>query len=97
MLVNEDDALEMKPPVQYERPEVVAEVPEALRKMRLVVEALYPEREVKEEVALLMNPPVRVARPVCERVPAFEMVPALRVPIVAELARKSVVDASPET
>ena len=39
-VVKEDDAPEMKPPVQYERPEVVAEVPEAFLKMRLVVEAL---------------------------------------------------------
>ena len=40
MLVNDDEAEEMKPPVQYERPEVVAEVPDAFLKMRLVVEAL---------------------------------------------------------
>ena len=39
-VVKEDDAPEMKPPVQYERPEVVALVPDALRKMRLVVEAV---------------------------------------------------------
>ena len=39
-VVKEDDAEEMKPPVQYERPEVVAAVPEALRKIRLVVEAV---------------------------------------------------------
>ena len=39
-VVKEDDAPEMKPPVQYERPEVVAAVPEALRKIRLVVEAV---------------------------------------------------------
>ena len=63
-VVKEDDAPEMKPPVQYERPEVVALVPDAFLKMRLVVEALYPLMEVKEEVAEEMKPPVRVARPV---------------------------------
>ena len=39
-VVTDEVALLMKPPVQYERPEVVAAVPEALRKIRLVVEAV---------------------------------------------------------